>query len=349
MRRDASRPLRVALGGWKAHALRGDPIMVRLDRSFAAYCVLQFLPVAVAGSACEAAPDGSRSVRAAKDDRATAADAGQVDGGEGDASEEGSCARGTLPLLIKPESDAPDAAPYKLYVPATTDGQSVVFLLDTGSPYSFLHEPWLDGGAGAGDGPVADAGSAVVGCDRLTLWGVPDAQDAPFGGRRVAGTLGDEHLLTGPVRLDFGSREVIWHDPGVPFAAAAAWPSAPFDRPGGVVRIHDVAFDGAAVQMFVDTGTADSVWLGQQGQPGDTELDGEDVTGAKFKMYLGTATVTIGRYQERVPVYRVPSFPYLQQAVDALHGQLNGIFGLSAFSRGIVFDTDANVVRIAVP
>jgi hypothetical protein len=30
-----------------------------------------------------------------------------------------------------------------------------VFLLDTGSPYSFVHEPLLDGGASAGDGPVA--------------------------------------------------------------------------------------------------------------------------------------------------------------------------------------------------
>jgi hypothetical protein len=296
--------------------------------------MLPFASAVVAGGACDAGPAGSSSGRAAAVD-------GAVDG-----SEEAGCARDTLPLLIKLESDAPGAAPYKVYVPATTDGQSVAFLLDTGSPYSFLHES-LDGGASAGDGPVADAGSAVVGCDSLSLWGVPVAPDPPFDGRLVTGTLGDEHLLARPVHLDFGSREVVWHDPGVAFAAAASWPSARFDRPGGVVRVHDVAFDGVPVQMFVDTGTADSLWLGQQGQPGDMEVDGEDATGAKFKMYLGTATVTIGSYQEKVPVYRVPSFPYLQQAVDALHGQLNGIFGLSAFPRGIVFDTDANVVRIA--
>ena len=289
--------------------------------------MLPLVTVAVAGGACEPAPEVNRHAA--------------------DTSEEAGCASGTMRLLIKPESNAPDAAPYKLYVPATTDGRSVVFLLDTGSPYSFLHEGLLDGGASAGEVPVADAGSAVVGCDRLSLWGLPDGQDATFDGRVVAGTLGDEHLLARPVHLDFGSRQVVWHDPGVPFAAAARWPTAPFDRPGGVVRIHDVAFDGIPVQVFVDTGTADSVWLGQQGQPGDTEVDGEDVTGAKFEMYLGTATVTIGGYQEKVPVYRVPSFPYLQQAVDALHGQLNGIFGLSAFARGIVFDTDTSVVRIA--
>ncbi len=301
--------------------------------------MLPLVSVAVAGGACEAAPDGSRST--------AAVEAGEVDGPAANVGEEAGCARDALPLLIKPESDAPNAAPYKLYVPASTDGRSVVFLLDTGSPYSFLHEPRLDGGASATEGPMADAGSAVVGCDQLSLWGLADTQDTSFDGRLVAGTLGDEHLLARPVQLDFGSRQVIWHDPGVAFAGAAAWPSARFDRPGGVVRIHDVAFDGVPVQMFVDTGTADSVWLGQQGQPGDTEIDGQDATGATFKMYLGTATVTIGGYQEKVPVYRVPSFPYLQQAVDALHGQLNGIFGLSAFARGIVFDTDANFVRIA--
>jgi hypothetical protein len=194
---------------------------------------------------------------------------------------------------------------------------------------------------------VPDAGTAVLGCDRLTLFGAPVAQDPPFGALRVAGTLGDEHLLASPLHLDLAAREVVWHDPGVPFADAASWPSARFDRPSGYVRIRDVVFDGHPVQMFVDTGAADSVWLGQQGQPGDTEIDGEDARGERVKMYLGTATVSIGDYHETVPVFRVPSFPYLQQAVDALHGQLNGLFGLSSFARGIVFDTDANVVRIA--
>jgi hypothetical protein len=252
-----------------------------------------------------------------------------------------------LPLLIKPESDAPGAAPYKLYVPATTHGQPVVFLIDTGSPFSFLHEPLLDGGASGSVDVQADAGSAIVGCDQLALLGAAVAEDPPFGDLRVAGTLGDQHVLARPVHLDFGAREVVWNAPGVAFAGAATWPSAPYDRPGGYVRIRDVAFDGVPVQMFVDTGSPDSVWLGQQGQPGDMEIDGEDALGETIKMYLGTATVTIGPYQEEVPVFRVPSFPYLQQSVDVLHGHLNGLFGLSAFPRGIVFDTDANVVRIA--
>jgi hypothetical protein len=231
-------------------------------------------------------------------------------------------------------------------VPATTDEQPVAFLLDTGSPLTFLHESLNDGGTNAGDF-MADAGSAVLGCDRLTLLGAAVTQDPSIDGLSVAGTLGDERLLARPVHIDFGSRQVVWHDPGVPFSGAATWPSARFDRPGGYVRIHDVFFDGHPVQMFVDTGAADSVWLGQQGQPGDTEVDGLDSQGDTFKMYLGTTTVTIGTHQEKVPVLRVPSFPYLQQAVDALHGQLNGLFGLSSFARGIIFDTDTQVVRVA--
>lgn len=306
-------------------------------RALALFPVLPFASVAVAAGACDATGDRS-SIDRAPSEHVTGA-----------SSADASCARDRLPLLIKPESDAPDAAPYKLYVPAATDGHSAAFLLDTGSPYTFLHEPLGDGGTSTspGDGVVMDAGSAVLGCDRLTLMGAAVADDPSIDGLRVAGTLGDEHLLARSVHLDFGSREVVWSDPGVPFAGAATWPSARFDRPGGYVRIHDVAFDGTPVQMFVDTGSADSLWIGQQGQPGDTEIDGEDARGEKFKMYLGTATVSIGAYQEKVPVFRVPSFPYLQESVDRLHGQLNGLFGLSAFPRGIVFDTDANVVRIA--
>jgi len=318
--------------------------------------MLPFVSVAVASGACETAPDDS-TIGRAPSGRVTGApvDAGELDAGDPpassavDAGTEAACARDTLPLLVQPLSDAPGAPAYKLYVPAKTNGQSDVFLIDTGSPFSFLHEPLRDGGSSTTTETevVPDAGTAVVGCDLLTLQGAAVAQDPPYEGLSVGGTLGDEHLLSRPLQLDFVARQVIWHDQGSPFASAAAWPNMPYDRPGGFVRVRNVAFDGTPVQMFVDTGSADSVWLGQQGQPGDTEVDGEDSQGNTFKMYLGTTTVTIGSYQEKVPVFRVPSFPYLQQAVDALHGQLNGLFGLSSFARGIVFDTDTQVVRVA--
>jgi hypothetical protein len=314
--------------------------------------MLPFASAAVASGGCESA-DGSMSGRAPRTNvTGSAVDADGVDAGEAqgagavDASEM-TCSRDTLPLLVKPESDAPNAAPYKLYVPATTDGQSAVFLIDTGSPLTFLHESLRDGGTTSSDDLVADAGTAVLGCDRLTLQGLGVAEDPSIDGLRVAGTLGDERLLARPLWIDFGSSKIMWHDSGSPFASAAAWPSAPYDRPGGYVRIHDVSFDGTPVEMFVDTGSPDSVWLGQEGQPGDMEIDGEDSQGQTIKMYLGTTTVTIGAYQEKVPVFRVPSFPYLQEAVDALHGHLNGLFGLSSFARGIVFDTDTQAVRIA--
>ncbi|HEX8792297.1 MAG TPA: hypothetical protein VF765_15185 [Polyangiaceae bacterium] len=307
--------------------------------------MLPFASAAVAGGACDSASVRSSTERApggrvtpASSVDASEPEAGPVDGGDA------GCAHGSLPLLIDPQSDAPGAAPYKLYVPARTDGQSAVFLLDTGSPYTFLHEPLVDGGS---TGVVPDAGSAIVACDQLDLFGAAVSQDPPIDGLRVAGTLGDEHLLARPLHLDLSARRILWNDPGVPFAGTSTWPSARIDRPGGYVRIHDVAFDGTPVQMFVDTGSADSLWLGQQGQPGDREIVGVDARGDRFNMYLGTVTLSIGAYQEKVPVLRVPSFPYLQEAVDALHGQLNGLFGLSSFVRGIVFDTDTQVVRIA--
>jgi hypothetical protein len=154
-------------------------------------------------------------------------------------------------------------------------------------------------------------------------------------------------LLERPVKLDIAAGRVLWNEPGTPFAEAANWPSTSYDRPRGYVRLHEVAFDGKPVELLLDTGSPDSLWLGQDGKPGDMEVEGEDSAGNSFKMYLGTVVISIGDFQETVPVYRVPSFPYVQGLADSLGGRMNGLFGLSAFRHGVVFDTAAGRVRVA--
>jgi hypothetical protein len=268
--------------------------------------------------------------------------------GHGSPAEDGAADAGcpnAVPLLVTTRSSSTGSAPERLYVPAEYEGAPAAFLLDTGSPVTFLHEPLPDGGARPMMTP--DAGAVVLGCQRLALDGYPVAETPAVHGVPIAGTLGDDRLLASPVEIDIDAGQVLWSERGMPFPEAATWPSSSYDRPGGYVRLHDVTFDGTPVELVLDTGSPNSLWLGQNPEPGDVEVDGEDSEGGSFKMYLGTVVVAIGDFRETVPVYRVPSFPYLQAFVNELGGHMNGMFGLSAFARGVVFDTSAGRVRVA--
>lgn len=261
---------------------------------------------------------------------------------------DGGCTDGTMPLIVGTQSTSIGTAPQRLFVPTLYQSDPAVFLLDTGSVQTFLHEPLQDGGTNSDqEGFVPNAGTVVLACQALTLDGLGVADSPGVDGKPCVGTLGDDRLLGRPVKLDFEAGQIVWNDPGTCFPEAESWPSASYDRPRGYVRIHDVALDGTPVELLADTGSPDSLWLGQDGQPGDQEIDGEDAEGDVVKMYLGTVHVTIGDFQETVPVYRVPHFPYIERLAHALGGNVDGLFGLSAFRHGIVFDTDARVVRIA--
>jgi hypothetical protein len=222
-----------------------------------------------------------------------------------------------------------------------------VFQLDTGSANTFLHEPLLDGGADAQAKVTPDAGRVELGCDLVNIVGIAIIDSAPVNGKPCVGTLGNDRLLARPVKLDLTANQVVWNEPGAPFAEAASWPRTAFDRPGGYVRIHDVTFDGTPVTLLVDTGSPDSLWVGQQGRPGDQQIEGEDAQGDIIQVYWGTVTVGIGTFRETVPVFRAPSFPYLANAARAVGAHVDGMFGLSAFRHGLVLDTDAKLVRVA--
>lgn len=272
-----------------------------------------------------------------------------------DGGVEGACATAALPLVVTMQSTSVGQTPSALFVPATYQASPVLFVLDTGSPYTFLHQPLPDGGADGGEDAspgsdmvlTPDAGSIGLGCDTVTIPGIDVVDSPPVDGKPVVGTLGGDRLFTHPLELDFLASQVVWNASGTPFAVAASWPSVPFERQQGYVRVHDVAFDGKPVQLIVDTGAPDSLWLGQQPQPGDQEVEGVDSDGNSVKLYLGTVTVTMGSFQTKVPVLRAPSFPYVQSVADALGGNIDGLLGLSAFPKGIVFDTDAALVRVA--
>jgi hypothetical protein len=261
------------------------------------------------------------------------------------AADGGGCTAAALPLIVATDWSEGGVVPAQLFVPVTYGNTQSVFQLDTGSPYTFLHEPLQDGGTTSE--VTIDAGNVLVGCDLVSVAGIGIVDSPPVDGKPCIGTFGDDRLLARPVMLDFTLSQVVWNAPGVPFSGAASWPSTAFDRTGGYVRVRAVTFDGLPVTLLVDTGSADSVWVGQQRQPGDVEVDGEDAQGDMLTLYRGTVRVGLGSYSETVPVFRVASFPYLEQATAILGEPVNGLLGLSAFSRGVVFDTDASRIRVA--
>jgi hypothetical protein len=317
--------------------------MQRLDTLRLPRLVSVLTSAALAGWGCASSDGAVMGEDTAADATATAAG----DGSPGDAAD-GACSSLSLPLIVTTaETRAGGSAPTALFVPATYESLPSVFQLDTGSANTFLHEPLRDGGTPSRANVTLDAGRVQLGCDLVSVVGIPIIDSAPVNGKPCVGTLGNDRLLTRPVKLDFSAGHVVWNEPGSPFAEAASWPSARFDRPGRYVRIHDVTFDGTPVTLFVDTGSPDSLWVGQQGLPGDVPVSGEDARGDVLKVYWGTVTVGIGSYRETVPVFRAPSFPYLADAARAVDTKVDGMFGLSSFRHGIVLDTDAMLVRLA--
>jgi len=244
------------------------------------------------------------------------------------------CALDALPLFV----DSTSSVPSRVHVPVTSEGASAVLLMDTGSNVTFLQEP-----AGTTD-PLPDAGAFAIGCRNLSVIGRPGATDSPVKGLPSIGTFGTDMFLAGPTKVDFAASTITSHLPGSPFTEAAAWPNAPFDLGKGLVLAH-VSLDGTPVRLLLDTASNHTLWLGQQPQPTDVEVDVTDPQGNTVKLYFGSADLTIGSWHGAVPVLRAPSYPYLEQTAQALGGNVAGLLGLSSLGSQFIVDGDASLVR----
>jgi hypothetical protein len=244
------------------------------------------------------------------------------------------CALATTPLIV----DGVSGVPSRVHIQVTYRGASAVLLVDTGSNTTFLQEP-----LGSQD-PLPDAGVLSIGCRTLDVIGRPEAADSPVNGLNSVGTFGTDMFLSGPTKLDFDASTISSHLSGSPFSEAATWPNAPFDLDKGLVLPH-VSLDGTPVRLVLDTGSDHTLWLGQQPKAGDVEVDTTDAMGNPVKLYLGSVDLTIGSWQGTVPVLRAPSFPYLEQTVTDLGGNVAGLLGLSSLGAGFVIDGDFQVIR----
>jgi hypothetical protein len=216
------------------------------------------------------------------------------------------------------------------------------FFIDTGSSLTFL-----DLGP---DGPnfVEDAAVVTIVCETLTIPGRGGLAEKPDAfGLPVVGYLGADFFLASTGLLDVPGRRVVRPAPEVWVAEAGSWSVLPFDDVQGHM-LAPVELDGTPVRLMIDTGAFHTLWLGQQGQPGDVEIETSDAEGTPLFFYLGEADLTMaGRDVRTVPVLRAPSFPYFEQTVAALGGNLHGLLGLTSFEgRALLIDGRASEIRI---
>jgi hypothetical protein len=271
-----------------------------------------------------------------------AASTGAMGGAGGSAGVAGaggeSCAVNELDLEVTQFGGVPS----RIFVPVTYEDRSALFLLDTGSALTFLR-------LGPDDPDyVAHAGDATVGCITLSLpgrGGLAPADDE-FG-LPVVGTLGADFLIGGASLLDAVNGKLVRRPLGDVPPETSNWASLDYDDVLGHV-IAPVELDATAVRLMLDTGSPDILWLGQQGQPGDFEVTTEDAEGTELTLYYGSVVLEMAdRAPVDVPVLRAPSFPYFEQTVAALGGNIHGLLGLSAFrGRALLFDGAAHRVLL---
>jgi hypothetical protein len=230
----------------------------------------------------------------------------------------------------------------RLYAPVRHKGADALLLLDTGAAKSFLHM-----GVKA-PRYTPKAGVVELGGYKLELAG-RNFDPSTLGGKPVVGTLGADFLLLGVGDLDLKCGRLTVYLGGAK-APGATWPTVAFDNIQGHV-ITPVKLDGQALRLMLDTGAQHTLWLGQQGQPGDTPVQTTDAVGNVIQLYLGQAKLALGSDPLKdVPVLRAPSFPYLEQTIKILGGKIHGLLGLSSLSgRSIIFDGAASKLRLEPP
>jgi hypothetical protein len=215
----------------------------------------------------------------------------------------------------------------RLHVQIEYNGAPAVLLLDTGSPTTFFQEP-----LGSPD-PVANAATFQIGCDAVVVDGRPEAPEGSVNGMPSVGTFGVDRLLAATSEIDLVDERLSYAN----VAGTTGWMTAPYDVVSGLVLPH-VALDGQPMRLMLDTGSQDTLWLGQAAQPGDVAVDTTDAQGNVVHLFAGTAMLTIGNMQRTIPVLRAPSFPYLEQTVAALGGDVQGLLGLSSLGDAFVLD-----------
>lgn len=275
-----------------------------------------------AGARADALGDSGTEVR---DAGATQADAAADDSGPRFEDVGPGCSPNVIPLITVQFGDTA-----RYYLETKLEGRAVALQLDTGSALSFIFQ-----GPGAPDYTPRVA-SVELGCETFPLAGrgLPVPTDVVGNGLPVVGLLGMEHLLDAPSLLDVRAATLTRFQarPDALIEARAKL-SFRFDN----VEQHALvpcSLDGMAVRLMFDTGGGDTLWVGQNGRPGDQRVEVQDAQGTIFPIFVGTATLAFADGETRtIRAARAPRFPYFEATVAALGGNLHGLLGVTAFPR----------------
>jgi hypothetical protein len=296
------------------------------DRALAAVLV-----AAAVGCSSSAAVDESPA--------ASSASASSSSGGPGGAGGAGGalgCEVNDVPLRLDLDDDG------SITVLVEHEGQDALLALDTGSALSFLY-------LGA-DGPdyIPEAGSVVLGCETLSLPGRGFAAEvAPRSGLPIVGVMGASFFVERVAELDFAGERIVRFAPGHEPADPVELSALPFENVLDHVLVR-VTLDDVELRLMLDTGSPDLLHVGAEGQPGDVEVTGQDVEGNTFTMYFGTGSLEMaGQAGRTVPVLRAPEFPYFEETVEALGGDIQGLLGISSYAgRRLVFRPEEGYIRL---
>ncbi len=113
--------------------------------------------------------------------------------------------------------------------------------------------------------------------------------------------------------------------------------------------IVDATLDGTPVRLWVDTGTPTTLWMGQEGRPGDQHIVLVDQQNGQTDAYVGSADVQFGDEPgETQTVMRVPVSAYLDGLREYFGVQIDGILGLESLTgRKLVTGAEAGAIRLS--
>jgi hypothetical protein len=273
-------------------------------------------------------------------DDAAAPDAGASDSGSLDAgsdapgadagSDAGPCTVNSVPIEI--DASAADVASGEIggmKIPVTFEGRAGWLGVDTGSALTFLYL--------GRDGPeyVENAGTVQLGCESLALPGRNFEDEDPS----IVGVLGADVIIGTPSVFDPIARVFARHLDGSAPGGTEGYSILPFEnvRDHALVRL---TADGRSLRMMWDTGSPHLLWVGEMGQPGDVKTYVSDIEGTIFPVWIGSADVELaGEPSRAIRVLRAPEFPYFEETVRILGGDIQGLAGQSTLGhRRLVFD-----------
>ncbi|AKU99643.1 hypothetical protein AKJ09_06307 [Labilithrix luteola] len=239
------------------------------------------------------------------------------------------CATNSVPMLVKFSAGyASDQ-----FVPVTVDGTQGYFTIDTGSSSTFVYGP---------DDHTARY-EVAIGCETVNVIRRDFAPSVAFG-KPVLGVLGADFLRAVTTDFDYPGGKIVRHH-GVPPTGTEGYLTVPIVDASGHIAV-EAKVDGASKLLMVDTGSPHVVLAWTEGRPDDQAVNVEDINGTLIPAYLGDSDVSLESETKRIPVYRIPSWPYFQSFAKKLHPDLAGLYGRSSLGyRRIIIDNSASVLE----